>query len=149
MSWNPPVSRKIDWKDSGWSAGLVIPFSAFGGKEPGAGTAWGVNFASGRTVQGGYSANWSGASDYHDVKQLGKLIFSGGEKQETAEIRKLVLRNNTVFLELGISGKTAGDSPWIRVTLNGQKYEPEKMESGGCMASSWKIPLSQRSEERR
>lgn len=144
MSWNPPVSRKIDWKDSGWSAGLVIPFSAFGGKEPGAGTAWGVNFASGRTVQGGYSANWSGASDYHDVKQLGKLIFSGGEKQETAEIRKLVLRNNTVFLELGISGKTAGGFPWIRVTLNGQKYEPEKMESGGgCMASSWKIPLSQ------
>lgn len=72
------------------------------------------------------------------------MIFSGGEKQETAEIRKLVLRNNTVFLELGISGKTTGGSPWIRVTLNGQKYEPEKMESGGdCMASSWKIPLSQ------
>ena len=67
-----------------------------------------------------------------------------GEKQETAGIGKLVLKNNTVFLELGISGKTAGGSPWIRVTLNGQKYEPEKMESGGgCMASSWKIPLSQ------
>lgn len=144
MSWNPPVSRRIGWKDHGWSAGLVIPFSAFGEKEPRAGTVWGVNFASGRTAQGGYSANWSGASDYHDVKQLGKMIFTDGEKQETAGIGKLVLKNNTVFLELGISGKKDMSSPWIGVLLDGRICQPEKTESGNqSMASSWKIPLSQ------
>lgn len=146
-SWHIPAAHSITRTNGWWRVSVDIPFAALSGGPPKPGTVWGVNFATGRTDRGGYSVNWSGASDYHDVKQLGKLIFTDGEESESplsAGLRQLVLCDDAVSLTLEIPGKRDMPSPWIRVALDGQVCKPEKTESGNDgMSVSWEIPLTQ------
>ncbi len=144
MSWNPSVGRKTETGAGVWSAELVIPFSAFGKKTPAPGTAWGINFASGRGAPDRYSASWSGARSYHDVKQLGRLVFGTGKTADqvpSVHVERLRLRNGV--LSCAVSLPEGGPSSRFRVQmfLDGKTEQTLSPDRRGEMFS-WEGRLS-------
>ena len=143
-SWNPSVGRKTETGADAWSAELTIPFSAFGGKTPGPGTAWGINFASGRGGPGRYTASWSGARSYHDVKQLGRLVFGTGKTADQVppvHVERLRLRNGVLSCAVSLPEGGSPSRFRVQMILDGKTEKTLSPDSRGEIFS-WEGRLS-------
>ncbi len=124
ISWTPPVSRKIHSTDSSWSAELEIPFAVFG-KTPAPGAVWGANFASDHSAPDRYTASWSGSSNYHDARQLGRLIFSsekdGKNRSRAVNIERMLLRDGILSGTISLPEPLSGTQFRLQTFLDGKE----------------------------
>ena len=145
MSWTPPVSRKIHSTDTGWSAELEIPLATFG-KTPIPGAVWGANFASTHSNPDRYSASWSGSSNYHDTKQLGKLIFGPGKDGKKTvfpfNIERIRLRDGILSGAMSLSEPLSFTRFRVQTFLDGKKDASLQCIKGENIVYSWEHHLA-------
>lgn len=108
-SWNPAnFSCKItDFK--GYRRYIIeIPWSTFDlKKKPSDGTVWKANFCRGAKMKNSPTefSSWSGANSYHDLTQMGDLVFGG---QKTPQLRIFSQKITDSTFECSVTAADAG-----------------------------------------
>lgn len=92
LSWNPSgITCRSEQTPSGWTLHLHIPWTAIDAAMPPDSSVWRLNVARTRQGQGvpAEVASWSGASDFHDPEQMGRLRFGQGTAQPLVILREV------------------------------------------------------------
>ena len=134
ISWNPAVKTTVKKEKNAWIAEIIIPYKEINASYPREGTVWKMNLAA--TVpmaDGKKSVSWSGAYDYHLIREMGTLRF---RREQVPHLAFWNTGNNCFSAELHVPVKYADAR--VSCLIDGIEYPGKR--SGSCYL--WKIPLT-------
>ena len=127
-TWSPVFVTKTEIKHDRWIATFEIKHTSITLDKTGAtGGKWNLNFC--RTIKKkGKSAehsSWSGATDFHNIRTMGQLHFSGKAPSDQLRIFRCSM-NKKGQLEL-TAEKTGKDHAFLQIFDNGELIHNEKI----------------------
>ena len=107
---------------------LEFPWTTLGvDKMPEAGTVWKVNFCRGVKMKGSgiEFSSWTGAASYHDINQMGELVFGRKSAYGSVRIFKCAIENGDFLVCKAAAMKKS--SCTLQILLNGELCSEKKM----------------------